>query len=74
MGAATLDPERLLWVPGAKVISIPNPYKSIGMLSKIDERGVYVYADLILDIRINRFHAVVRSQTERKWLYDPHRI
>lgn len=25
LGAATLDPERLLWVPGKKVISIPNP-------------------------------------------------
>ncbi len=25
LGAATLDPERLLWVPGAKVISIPKP-------------------------------------------------
>ena len=25
IGAATLDPERLLWVPGAKVISIPKP-------------------------------------------------
>ncbi len=25
LGAATMDPERLLWVPGAKVISIPKP-------------------------------------------------
>ena len=25
IGAATLDPERLLWVPGKKLISIPKP-------------------------------------------------
>lgn len=25
LGAATLDPERLLWVPGRKLISIPTP-------------------------------------------------
>ena len=25
MGAAVLDPERLLWVPGRKLISIPKP-------------------------------------------------
>ena len=25
IGAATLDPERLLWVPGQRVISIPKP-------------------------------------------------
>lgn len=26
LGAATLDPERLLWVPGQKLISIPKPF------------------------------------------------
>ncbi len=25
LGAATMDPERLLWVPGQRVISIPKP-------------------------------------------------
>jgi hypothetical protein len=25
LGAATMDPERLLWVPGKRVISIPKP-------------------------------------------------
>lgn len=25
IGSAVLDPERLLWVPGKKVISIPKP-------------------------------------------------
>jgi hypothetical protein len=25
LGAAVLDPEKLLWVPGAKTISIPRP-------------------------------------------------
>ena len=25
LGAATVDPERLLWEPGKKLISIPNP-------------------------------------------------
>lgn len=25
LGAAVLDPERLLWVPGAKLISVPAP-------------------------------------------------
>ena len=25
LASATLDPERLLWVPGAKTISIPEP-------------------------------------------------
>ena len=30
MGAAVLDPERALWVPGAKTISISKPKTAIG--------------------------------------------
>jgi hypothetical protein len=30
LGAATMDPERLLWVPGAKTISIPKPVVATG--------------------------------------------
>jgi hypothetical protein len=29
IAAAVLDPERLLWVPGAKTISIPSPPKLV---------------------------------------------
>jgi hypothetical protein len=29
IGAATMDPERLLWGPGAKVISIPKSVKVV---------------------------------------------
>jgi hypothetical protein len=35
---ATLDPERLLWVPGAKLISVPAPARSMAdMLREIEE-------------------------------------
>lgn len=41
MGAATLDPERLLWVPGAKVISIPKPliWNPAYQYSEFEENG-----------------------------------
>ena len=28
LAASTLDPERLLWVPGAKMISVPKRYSN----------------------------------------------
>jgi hypothetical protein len=30
--AATMDPERLLWVPGQRVISIPKPVVHTGLI------------------------------------------
>lgn len=32
-GALTLDPERLIWTPGAKLISIPRPRRGIELIS-----------------------------------------
>lgn len=29
IGAMVLDPDRMLWVPGAKTISIPNPLNGV---------------------------------------------
>lgn len=37
LGAATMDPERLLWVPGAKTISIPKPVVSGNRFLTVDE-------------------------------------
>jgi len=38
LGAATLDPERALWVPGKRLISIPRPQKVVGCL--INTNGI----------------------------------
>lgn len=35
---AVLDPERLLWVPGAKLISIPAPKDALTLLREMEMR------------------------------------
>jgi hypothetical protein len=49
LAGAVLDPERLLWTPGKKLISIPQalPYTSLVPLTKEDMRN------MIKRIRIN---------------------
>ncbi len=41
VAALTLDPERALWVPGKKLISIPNPQRKT--LADFMESGELVY-------------------------------
>lgn len=36
-----LDPERLLWVPGQKLISIPAPTKMVGEILFFSPQGIY---------------------------------
>lgn len=31
VAAAVVDPERLLWVPGKKLVSVPKPFQPIGL-------------------------------------------
>jgi hypothetical protein len=60
--AATLDPERLLWVPGAKTISIPKPRirerVSIDSSTGIRIRHVQHY-DVSSGLIINRFDVLM---------------
>lgn len=57
-GAFVVDPERLLWVPGRKTISIPNPilqpfYELEGLTFTLDQwywksaRGICWYKDSV---------------------------
>ena len=45
----TLDPERLLWIPGRKLISIPKPRRRHGRRSR------YLTSDMILDLALERY-------------------
>lgn len=45
--AATLDPEKLLWVPGAKLISIPAPVGTIRTIDWITKEALRILANNI---------------------------
>jgi hypothetical protein len=52
MSAMVLDPERLLWVPGAKTISIPAPRQAVTWTWRTDTWIVEYAAKLHPDDRL----------------------
>lgn len=51
---ATLDPERLLWVPGAKLISIPAPTRDMAAILREMEKIIAAGMGITLLSYLNR--------------------
>ncbi len=61
IGAAVLDPERLLWVPGKKLISIPKPVvKAAVAWTRIESSPIVFTFDCGPDTRIEFSENVVK--------------
>jgi len=61
--AATLDPERLLWVPGRKTISIPSP----GIMAGLECKAIRVF-----DLDAIRPTPAGDKVTSVTWRIDPY--
>lgn len=68
--AAEFDPERLLWVPGAKAIFLPPPRMNTFLTADIiTQEALKVFESSLL--RMNRIHAEFAEQFDRpKIRYD----
>ncbi len=70
LGAATMDPERLLWVPGQRVISIPKPVV-VGhtMYVRKPMRFSPIAGCIPIQKQINEINTQMIEITETWWRY-----
>lgn len=72
LGAATLDPERLLWVPGAKVISIPKRMPLTFPSCEVWQ--AYHYEDHVFYVRIDAGAVTMEYRPKSKITAGPWKV
>jgi len=68
LGAATMDPERLLWVPGKRVISIPKPVVQKHVVYvQVPIRFSPIAGCMLIQNQINRINSNTVQISETWW-------
>lgn len=68
IGGAALDPERLLWVPGKKLISIPKPAWTDLYPPRISNEMLMNWLNPAIDILDERIRREIIQQTQEDLL------
>ncbi len=77
--AAIIDPDRLLWVPGRKLISIPKPLVipanllNVGDVITISGRFIFnpITREMTAVLQPFRISHKAQSQIETSWILEP---